>query len=357
VKILVFTTAASKYTYLPWEMGFLVLYIKATRQVVNHTRIKRSVVLIMPEISQGYRESLVETGYAVSESAEVAQVRAWTRDRVFHLCKFANDGDLAVGGVIANACKRHLRYSDEGWAEKWNNKLRRTVKSALASKRNSMQQMIGLSVIDSIQKEEVQTNRRRGRQSVVDWNESTLQRLLEMKRDDDDLYRWFYANVCKYEAGAQRWKEKVETGQCLATEVVTPVDEAHGLVLLLNHWKEWERRAREGTARPENDTVLTVFTCKEDGGQRVSWSKEGLERFNELLAEVVEDRKSDTGKAFDEKFKADMEEAYGRRKRKRKKKVAPRETVEVVNMLDELMGEGTMDGGEVEGGADDGDDN
>jgi hypothetical protein len=37
----------------------------------------------------------------------------------------------------------------------------------LASKRNSMQQMIGLSVIDSIQKEEVQTNRRRGRQSVV----------------------------------------------------------------------------------------------------------------------------------------------------------------------------------------------
>jgi Txe/YoeB family toxin of Txe-Axe toxin-antitoxin module len=89
----------------------------------------------------------------------------------------------------------------------------------------------------------------------------------------------------------------------------------------------------------------------------VSWSKEGLERFNELLAEVVEDRKSDTGKAFDEKFKANMEEAYGRRKRKRKKKVARRETVEVVNMLDELMGEGTMDGEEVEGGADDGDDN
>jgi hypothetical protein len=161
------------------------------------------------------------------------------------------------------------------------------------------------------------------------------------------LYRWFYTNVLKYEVGVQRWKEKVLSGQCLATEVATEIDEAHGLVLLINHWKEWERRAREGTARPESDVVLTVFTCREEGGQRVSWSKEGIEKFNELVDNVLKNRQDDEGKTFDALYQSDMKEQAEKQTRKRKRNL-PRKTVQARNLLSRLEGGGSRDEEEEE---------
>jgi len=303
----------------------------------------------MSNITHGLTNALEEVGNAIGAEAERHQVRAWTRETVFHACKFANEEDLDVNSTISKACRRRMGYSEATWATKWTGDFRRVVKTALASKRNSMQQMVGLSVIASIN----DSIKEDGDASYIDWSCETLERIVDKKREDPVLYRWFYETVLKYEVGVTRWREKVMSGQCLATEVATEIDEAHGLILLVNHWKEWKRRAEEGTTpqrgqrgqrggrQTSGSEVLTEYTCRDVGGQRVSWSEEGINRFNELVDEVVADRRQN--EAFDGNLKEQLEQEAGN-KRKKRKRDSPTDKVRAKNVLARVLGEGDHEG-------------
>jgi len=123
--------------------------------------------------------------------------------------------------------------------------------------------------------------------------------------------------------------------------MATPSDEALGLLIMENSWEVWiEKHLRAaaptgggGSVDPPEDNhvnatatdgtttapkvVKTKYTMEGSGSREFKgWSDAGLQRMNQLLSEVKQDRARDKG-AFDTKYKLAVEERKLGRKRKR----------------------------------------
>ena len=136
-------------------------------------------------------------------------------------------------------------------------------------------------------------------------------------------------DLLKTVVGATKFKEN----RCERhlSEWFTITDEAFLLLCLENYWRQWHYEwmvTRNGppTEVPPPELLNPRYTGKTRGTKR-SWSREGMERFNNLAVLVYNDRR-ERGDDFDQWFLREMIESYGNRNQ-----IAGREDIEaeVVN--------------------------
>lgn len=155
---------------------------------------------------------------------------------------------------------------------------------------------------------------------------ATLKKMIDEKRKNSETYSYYMDNGVKYVTGAARYKKLVETGEEQPMNVASTTDEALALIIYENYEDKWmDEYNDEETKRGPKYT-------QREGSYRGEWSDEGIERFNQLVKEVREDRDSTRGKKAEEAYQMQKVAAAmtGRRKRR---KVTPESKVRVVNDL------------------------
>ena len=169
---------------------------------------------------------------------------------------------------------------------------------------------------------------------VPTWEDSSLLDIIDSLRGNRQAYRWFYDNVLAHTKNKKAWTNTVKTGKAKATELATVSDEALAILILENYWTVWAYKNRVARAEKDNEELdeddempLPIYT--KPGSQRESWGNRGMERFNEIYDDVVEDRMSVEGKEFDRWYTELQKEAYEKSEGGKKKKAPTKDKAEV----------------------------
>jgi hypothetical protein len=130
----------------------------------------------------------------------------------------------------------------------------------------------------------------------------------------------------------------VETGQVRPLDLISTTDEAYALVNVEGNLKQWTKEAemmaaaRRRTLNSDERNSLPKPEYTNGGSKLEGWNEQGINRFNELVAEVKADRESEAGKKFEENFQNEAAAKHLNNKRKRK---APKtRTITATNDLD-----------------------
>jgi hypothetical protein len=168
-------------------------------------------------------------------------------------------------------------------------------------------------------------------------NEDTIQTVIKDKRRSPEEYTWFVTTVLSH-LYRTRYARVVETGQVRPSDLISTTDEAYALVNVEGNLKRWTKeaelmaaaRGRALDADERNSLPKSEYT--NGGSKSEGWNEEGINRFNELVAEVKADRESEEGKKFEENFQKEAAAKHLNNKRKRK---APKtRTITATNDLD-----------------------
>jgi hypothetical protein len=155
-----------------------------------------------------------------------------------------------------------------------------------------------------------------------------MERIIELRNDplEGEYYMDLLDDLLKTVVGATKFKEN----RCERhlSEWFTITDEAFLLLCLENYWQQWHyewmvSRIGPPNEEPAPEVTNPRYTGKTRGTKR-SWSREGMERFNNLAVLVYNDRR-ERGEDFDEWFLREMIESHGNRNRN-----AGRENIEAV---------------------------
>jgi hypothetical protein len=132
----------------------------------------------------------------------------------------------------------------------------------------------------------------------------------------NNAYHYFFAHFVKCVVGLIKFNRGWNTGNLY--KLVTPSDEALGLLLLENNEERWiAEHARGGTEtmhqqvenEPVPDLPLSKYTSngkKESRGytkKNQGWKEAGVVRFNALVKNVIYDRKVNGGIEWQEAFR------------------------------------------------------
>ena len=165
-------------------------------------------------------------------------------------------------------------------------------------------------------------------------DEQVLGTVIANKRKGNfGMYFFLINNLIKH-ADAKAYNRHVTTGAMKPGELISVGQEALGLLLLENYRATWEQHVnalKSGTTVPSNDVLRTKYT--NPGNKRSPWSKEGLQRYNVLHAEVNADRESEEGKKFEVEFQKKMQVEAGKAS-SRKRKAIPEVEVAAAHELD-----------------------
>ncbi len=151
---------------------------------------------------------------------------------------------------------------------------------------------------------------------------NSLDQLTGKKREDGKTMEVYLNYVLPCVVGKNQWNQ--QRHEKLVREFVTPSDEAFGYLILENIWDTWKgmsteechavlasrltlnRRASGGGTKKETGREgkwTDPTKSKEVSSRRFrGWDPEGIRRFNELIKEVMDDRKTDTGEEFEKQF-------------------------------------------------------
>ena len=292
---------------------------------------------------------MVATGNEVGLDQEKTLLRAFVKSVLWRNVKFLQPEDLLVDAIVSRKCRKRLNYKKKNWGPAWENWAKREVSKAVNEKRNNVAQSIGIQETKSKYKEShvCQTKHRltldaivsflpslsaseelRGGTSSIGGNDVMLKKMIRDKRKNPETYAYYMDHGVKYVSGAAGWKKFVESGKEQPMGIATPSDEALTLLLYENYNDKWidEHNNKE--------TVRRAKYTQQDGSRYGEWSDEGIERFNQLVQEVKEDRESQRGKRTEENYQLHKISTAcpGRRKRR---KVTPDSKVRVVNDLNE----------------------
>jgi len=131
---------------------------------------------------------------------------------------------------------------------------------------------------------------------------------------EGEYYTDLLDDLLKTVVGATKFKEN----RCERhlSEWFTVTDEAFLLLCLENYWRQWHyewmvKRHGPPVEAPAPEVTNPRYTGKTRGTKR-SWSREGMERFNNLAVLVYNDR-MERGEDFDGWFLQEMIESYGDR--------------------------------------------
>lgn len=181
---------------------------------------------------------------------------------------------------------------------------------------------------------------------TIDWQQATVDNVVEEKRMSGDKYRWVIRMLLPHIVGKLVWRDQVESGNRKPSEVATPSDEALLLVAMDCYWSVWGAKAKhefENKNKKYPPNMPSPLYMKTNS-QKTSWTNEGVARFNEIKAQVEADRNSPVGRKFESDFQIEMATKSGNRGKKRKA------TSQVVQPMNDLSSE------EDEPGDDDDDD-
>jgi hypothetical protein len=100
----------------------------------------------------------------------------------------------------------------------------------------------------------------------------------------------------------------VETGQVKLSDVISTTDEAYALVNMEGNLKRWTKEAEvmaaaRGRSLDANKWLsLPKLEYTNGGSKSDGWNEEGINRFNELVAEVKAEWEPVAGKEFEADF-------------------------------------------------------
>jgi hypothetical protein len=147
--------------------------------------------------------------------------------------------------------------------------------------------------------------------------QANLLKSSELRNDplEGEYYMDLLDVLLKTEVGATKFKEN----RCKRrlSEWFTITDEAFLLLCVENYWQQWHCKwivKRSGPPANEaraHEVMNPRYTGKTRGTKR-SWSREGMERFNNLAVLVYNDRR-ERDEDFDQWFLREMIESYGNR--------------------------------------------
>ena len=168
-------------------------------------------------------------------------------------------------------------------------------------------------------------------------NEATIRNVIKDKRSLPEQYTWFVKTVLS-QLYRTRYARVVETGQVKPSDLISTTDEAYALVNVEGNLKRWTKEAevmaaaRGRTLDADERNSLPKSEYTNGGSKSEGWNEEGINRFNELVAEVKADRESEAGKKFEADFQKEAAAKHLSNKRKRK---APKtRTITAANDLD-----------------------
>ena len=123
-------------------------------------------------------------------------------------------------------------------------------------------------------------------------------------------YKKFIRQVLKPAYGVGKWKSRVALEKF--SDYVLPSFEAFVLLSYENYYEYYNNKCD----LDQEGLMMKQFKYTKDarlGGKNKGWSKEGIERYNELHKRIVDDRKPN--ESFDEDFLEEERQFLGKRKR------------------------------------------
>ena len=268
-----------------------------------------------------------------SEMVGVHDLKRVVRKEIFPRKKFIlSDLDLDVHSSIARKIFEIMRVDDQDMADiaSWWEKRKRVVCQTIDSCRSVCNHAFRTSFISKcFQKKEVCMSFLKSNTFHVETGLGEndmlpkLEEILCLRRDPKVFYV-FCDNFLSWVCGRNLWKKRwtVET----VSQIATVSDEAFALLLLENSWKKWTAEGRnEEDGEDENsvDTEGNQTRWTKNGRSAVmykGWSREGIERFNELYSIVMEDRKTERGKKVEAEYRDARNEEYGQPKKRKLEK-------------------------------------
>ena len=119
-------------------------------------------------------------------------------------------------------------------------------------------------------------------------------------------FPFFYFCNKILECVAEKKKWKVEKHKLLiSASCVTVSDEAFAMLLMINSWDKFEYLADHPEIEDKATVPSTKFTEEKGRNRKLQgWTREGINTFNKLCQDVMEDRASKEGKRFELEFKS-----------------------------------------------------
>jgi superfamily I DNA/RNA helicase len=152
-----------------------------------------------------------------------------------------------------------------------------------------------------------------------------LEEVLKMGQGETDAYTVFCDNILSQVVGRNVWKR--DSPKTDVSELATVSDEAFAILLLENSYDLWSQMARQKEAEKAKkefteQAKIAKYTLNGAGIKKnKGWRKEGLERFNQIVKDVLKDRETGGREGFEEEYregKKQMEEEKNGKKKKKK---------------------------------------
>jgi hypothetical protein len=183
-------------------------------------------------------------------------------------------------------------------------------------------------------------------------DKAMIRKVIKDKQSLPKEYTWFVKIVLSH-LYRTRYTKVVETGQVQLSDVISTTDEAYALVNVEGNLKQWTKEAevmaaaRGRSLDADKRLSLPKLEYTNGGSKSDGWNEEGINRFNELLAEVKVDPELVAGKKFEADF---QKEAVAKHLSKKQKRKAPKMiTITATNDLD--SGSESNDDASVDTGA------
>jgi hypothetical protein len=167
-------------------------------------------------------------------------------------------------------------------------------------------------------------------------DKAMIRKVIKDKQSLPKEYTWFVKIVLSH-LYRTRYTKVVETEQVQLSDVISTTDEAYALVNVEGNLKQWTKEAevmaaaRGRSLDADKWLSLPKLEYTNGGSKSDGWNEEGINRFNELLAEVKVDPELVAGKKFEADF---QKEAVAKHLSKKQKRKAPKMiTITATNSL------------------------
>ena len=171
----------------------------------------------------------------------------------------------------------------------------------------------------------------------------TLEEIM-LKRDKEETFFVFADTFLSRVVGVAYWRK--HCAKMTIRDMATISDEAFALLLLENYWESWSTKNVEEyktevafdestNQKKKRKATWGKYTSGAWGSKRFGgWSKDGLQRFNQLYTEVQKDREKSNAVYVEERYRL---RCANNTPRKRKRIVHDNEFSLKVNNFDDLL--------------------
>lgn len=111
-------------------------------------------------------------------------------------------------------------------------------------------------------------------------------------------------------ASHKAWKDGSSSPENSVSEHCTPEDEAFGVVVLENYSRYWLQSKVQGLDANEWEIFDDLPYTSTTGGARNGWNNAGIRKYNEIRAQIMEERKRQPRKELEAAYCAKYKSAW-----------------------------------------------